>query len=115
MVLIFPGFRGISSPPFGGRAIPAVEKAIANSPYIWVQTAAAEELVRKNDPAAFSFFLDAIINDRWPWNHAYKGQMIQFLKDTFPSQVSSTADQKTITEFLQKHASVDSAGRCGSP
>jgi hypothetical protein len=101
------GLPGNLISAFGDRAIPAVEKAMADSPYIWVQTAAAEELVRKNDPAAFSFFLDAIINDRWSWNHAYKGQLIQFLKDNFPSQVPRAADQKAITDFLQKHASLD--------
>ena len=101
------GLPGNLISAFGDRAIPAVEKAMADSPYIWVQTAAAEELVRKNDPAAFSFFLDALINDRWSWNHAYKGQLIQFLKDNFPSQVPRAADQKAITDFLQKHASLD--------
>jgi hypothetical protein len=92
---------------FGDRAIPTVKKALAYSPYIWVRTSAAEELARKNDPAAFRFFLDAIINDRWSTNTAYKGELIRFLKDTFPSQLPGTADQRTVTDFLQRRISAD--------
>lgn len=87
---------------FGDKAIPTVERALTDSPYIWVRTAAAEELSRKNDPAAFRFFLDAIVHNRWSANNAYKGELIQFLKDNFPSQVPRTADERVVTTFLQK-------------
>jgi hypothetical protein len=87
---------------FGNKAVPIVERALTDSPYIWVRTAAAEELSRKNDPAAFRFFLDAIVNNRWSSNDAYKSELIQFLKGNFPSQVPQTADEGVVTSFLQK-------------
>jgi hypothetical protein len=34
---------------FGDQAIPALEKALSDSPYIWVRTSSAQELARKND------------------------------------------------------------------
>jgi len=82
---------------YGDEAIAWLEKAIADSPYVWVRTASAEELARRNDPAAFHFFLDAITSQRF-----YKEEMIRFLKDAFPSDLNRNADDKAVTTFLSE-------------
>lgn len=86
---------------YGDNAVPIVKKAMADSPYIWVRTSAAEELVRRNDPAAFGFLLDAIVNHRWWQNSAYEPQLIQFLKDTFPADLPRNASKAAVVKFLR--------------
>ena len=81
--------------------MPIVKKAMADSPYIWVRTSAAEELVRRNDPAAFGFLLDAIVNHRWWQNSAYEPQLIQFLEDTFPADLPRSASKAAVVKFLR--------------
>lgn len=89
---------------YGDEAIPIVRRAMNDSPYIFVRTSAAEELVRKNDPAAFGFFLDAIVNNRWAENSAYRGELIRFLKDAFPADLPPTANRDVVVRFLRKHS-----------
>lgn len=89
---------------YGDEAIPIVRRAMNDSPYIFVRTSAAEELVRKNDPAAFGFFLDAIVNNRWAENSAYQGELIRFLKDAFPADLPPTANRDVVVRFLRKHS-----------
>jgi hypothetical protein len=80
---------------FGDQAIPALEKAITDSPYVWVRASSARELARKSDPAAFNFFLDAIVNKRF-----YKDEMIRLLKEAFPTDLPTTLDERTVIRFL---------------
>ena len=86
---------------YGDEAIPIVRRAMNDSPYIFVRTSAAEELVRKNDPAAFAFFRDAIVNNRWAENSAYQGELIRFLKDAFPTDLPPTANRDSVVRFLR--------------
>lgn len=96
-----PTGRDLSSIPYslmrgyGATAIPWLDKALADSPYVWVRTASARELVHNNDPAALRFFLDAIMNRRF-----YKDEMTRFLKDAFPSDLKQDADDTAVVKFL---------------
>jgi hypothetical protein len=84
---------------YGENAVPWLEKAVTDSPYVWVRAQAAEELARRNDPVAFPFFLDAIQADRF-----YRAEMIRFLKETFPSELSQNVDDAEIVSFLKKRS-----------
>jgi hypothetical protein len=103
-----PTGRDLSSIPYailhgyGDNAIPWLEKAVTDSPYVWVRAQAAEELARRNDPVAFPFFLDAIEANRF-----YRAEMIRFLKDTFPSELSQNVDDAEIVRFLKKRSARD--------
>ena len=103
-----PTGRDLSSIPYailhgyGDNAIPWLEKAVTDSPYVWVRAQAAEELARRNDPVAFPFFLDAIEANRF-----YRAEMIRFLKDTFPSELSPNVDDAEIVRFLKKRSAQD--------
>jgi hypothetical protein len=103
-----PTGRDLSSIPYailhgyGDNAIPWLEKAVNDSPYVWVRAQAAEELARRNDPVAFPFFLDAIEANRF-----YRAEMIRFLKDTFPSELSQNVDDAEIVRFLKKRSAQD--------
>lgn len=103
-----PTGRDLSSIPYailhgyGDNAIPWLEKAVTDSPYVWVRAQAAEELARRNDPVAFPFFLDAIEGNRF-----YRAEMIRFLKDTFPSELSQNVDDAEIVRFLKKRPAQD--------
>lgn len=98
-----PTGRDLSSLPqeimrgYGDRAVPWLRKAIDDSPYVWVRTQSAEELARRNDPAAFRFLLDAIESDRF-----YSAEMIRFLKEAFPSDLSTKADDAAVAAFLRQ-------------
>lgn len=81
---------------YGDRAIPALEKALADSPYPFVRTTCAEELALRGRPAAFRFFLDAVENDRF-----YKAELINWLRDHFPKEVPRAADEATVISFLK--------------
>jgi hypothetical protein len=91
--------RGISTLPYslirgyGDRAIPYLEQAISISPYVFVRTSSAEELALKDRPAALSFFLDAVQNNRF-----YKPELVQWLMDH--CGLSQTADDKAVIAFL---------------
>jgi hypothetical protein len=97
-----PSGRDLSSLPnslvqaFGSDAIPWLEKAVTDSPYVWVRTQSAEELARRNNPAAFRFLLDSVENHRF-----YGPEMIRFLKDTFPSDLPKDADDAQVSQFLR--------------
>jgi hypothetical protein len=78
---------------YGDRAIPYLEKAISLSPYVFVRTSSAEQLALKGQPAAFSFFLDAVQNDRF-----YKLELEQWLKDYFG--LPQNAGDNAVIAFL---------------
>ena len=81
---------------YGDRAIPALEKALADSPYPFVRTNCAEELALRGRPAAFRFFLDGVENDRF-----YKAELVNWLRDHFPREVPRAADEVTVISFLK--------------
>jgi hypothetical protein len=80
---------------YGDRAIPYLEQAVSKSPYAFVRTQSAEELALKGRPVAFSFFLDAVENNRF-----YKQELVTWLKDRFPNELSGSADDEAVIAFL---------------
>jgi hypothetical protein len=79
---------------YGDRAIPYLEQAMSASPYVFVRTSAAEQLVFKNRPVAIGFFLDAVQNNR-----SYKRELVQWLRDYFP--LPRNADDAAVIAFLK--------------
>jgi len=78
---------------YGDRAIPYLEQAMSDSPYVVVRTTSAEQLIVKGHPAAFRFFLDAVQNSR-----SYKPGLVQWLKDY--CGLSKSADNQAVIAFL---------------
>jgi len=80
-----PGDSGPTSLPgalrysYGDAALPYIEEMLQRSPYVFVRTGSARELVNAGRPSGFAFIVDAIQQNR-----AYRGEMIQFLRDRFP-------------------------------
>lgn len=80
-----PGEPGPGSLPYALRysygevALPYIEEMLQRSPFVFVRTASARELVNAGRPSGFAFIVDAIQQNR-----AYRGEMIQFLRDRFP-------------------------------
>ena len=81
---------------YGDRAIPALEEALADSPYPFVRTTCAKQLALRGWPAAFRFFLDAVENGRF-----YKPELLSWLRDYFPKEVPRAADEATVISFLK--------------
>ncbi len=80
-----PGDPGPGSLPYalrysyGDVALPYIEEMLKRSPYVFVRTASAQELVNAGRPSGFAFIVDAIEQNR-----SYRGEMVQFLRDRFP-------------------------------
>jgi hypothetical protein len=85
---------------YGDQAIPYLESALVQSPYVFVRTQCAEELAQMGRPAAFQFFLDAVQNNRF-----YKQEMVRWLEDRFPSELPRSADESRVLAFLRAHLS----------
>ena len=81
---------------YGNHAIPYLERAVVESPYPFVRTQSAEELATQEHPAVFRFFLDALENDRF-----YKQELITWLKDRFPNELSPSADDAAVIAFCK--------------
>jgi hypothetical protein len=81
---------------YGDAAIPYLETAIANSPYVFVQLQSAEQLVGRGSPIAFRFFLDTMMKQPF-----YKEEAIRSLKGSFPKDLSPTSDDAAVTAFLK--------------
>jgi hypothetical protein len=64
---------------YGDVALPYIEEMLQRSPFVFVRTASARELVNAGRPSGFAFIVDAIEQNR-----TYRGEMIQFLRDRFP-------------------------------
>ena len=79
-----PGDSGPTSLPgalrysYGDAALPYIEEMLQRSPYVFVRTGSARELVNAGRPSGFAFIVDAIQQNR-----SYRGEMIQFLRDRF--------------------------------
>jgi hypothetical protein len=81
---------------YGDAAVPYLEQAVSDSPYVFVRTQSAEELVLRGRPVAFRFFLDAIENGRF-----YKQELVGWLKTQFPNELPSSADDAIVSAFLK--------------
>jgi hypothetical protein len=82
---------------FGDHAIPYLEKALSESPYVFVRTESAKELALKGKPLAFRFFLDAVENHQF-----YKPELIAWLMGQFPNELPHS-DDSTVIAFLESH------------
>jgi hypothetical protein len=80
---------------YGDPAIPYLEQAISESPYVFVQTESAKELALKGRPVAFRFFLDAAEHNRF-----YKPELMNWLKDYFPNDLPRSANDEAVIVFL---------------
>ncbi len=80
-----PGDPGPTSLPgalrnsYGDAALPYIEEMLQRSPFMFVRTASAQELVNAGRPSGFAFIVDAIEQNR-----PYRGEMVRFLHDRFP-------------------------------
>jgi hypothetical protein len=94
--------RGLASLPnqlvraYGDRAVPYLERAVSESPYVFVRTQSAEELALRGRPVAFRFFLDAIEKDRF-----YKQELVGWLKTRFSNEMPASAEDATVIAFLK--------------
>jgi hypothetical protein len=80
---------------YGDRATPYLERALSESPYLFVRTQCAEQLALKGRPIAFRFFLDAVEKDRF-----YKPELVTWLKDNFPKDLPRNANDEEVIAFL---------------
>ena len=80
---------------YGDPAIPYLQKALAESPYVWVRTQSAEQLALKGKVEAFRFFLDAISSNR-----SYRDELVNWLKMTF--RLPRDSDDSEVTAFLNE-------------
>ena len=81
---------------YGDTAVPYLERAVSDSPYVFVRTQSAEELVLRGRPVGFRFFLDAVEKDRF-----YKRELVGWLKTHFSNELPGSADEVTLIAFLK--------------
>jgi hypothetical protein len=86
---------------YGEAALPYLEDAVANSPYVWVRVESAKELVLHNRSVGFQFFLEQLVKDLWPANRAYNPQLVQWTKETFRTELPADADEQQVVVFLR--------------
>lgn len=92
--------RDLSSLPYalmhgyGDRAIPYLEQAMSASPYVFVRTQSAEQLILKQRPGAIGFFLDAVQKHRF-----YKQELVQWLTDH--CGLPPHSDDQAVIAFLK--------------
>ena len=80
---------------YGEAATPYLEMALRNSHSGWVRINCARELMQAGKRSGFAFAADGIRENR-----AYKGEMMQFVRDQFVEM--KEADEKTMLEWLAK-------------
>jgi hypothetical protein len=85
---------------YGDNAIPYLEKAIADSPFVFVRLQSAEQLATHGSPIAFRFFLDTVNQ-----NPSYKAEAVRWLRDQFPKDISPTSDDAAVVAFLKTRLS----------
>jgi hypothetical protein len=96
-----PRGTGLSSLPYalvrayGDAAIPYLQRALADSPYVWVRTQSAEQLALKGRVEAFRFFLDAITENRF-----YRAEIVNWLRTAF--RLPATATEPEVVAFLNE-------------
>lgn len=81
---------------YGDAAIPILERAVADSPYVFVRLQAAEELALRGSSIAFQFFLETV--NQKPF---YKAEAIRWLAGQFPKELSPTSDDSAVIAFLK--------------
>lgn len=79
---------------YGDRAIPYLEQAMSASPYVFVRTQSAEQLILRHRPAATRFFLDAVQNHRF-----YKQELVQWLIDY--CGLPPNSDDQAVVAYLK--------------
>jgi hypothetical protein len=99
-----PSGRDLSSLPYhfrdayGDAGLSVLERAVTESPYVWVRTDSARELVMAGRSAGFKFLLDAIESNR-----SYRSEMEGWLRRMFPAHAKDDAD--TCARFLSESVS----------
>ena len=84
---------------YGDVALPFyMEEMLQRSPFVFVRTASARELVNAGRPSGFAFIVDAIEQNR-----PYRGEMIQFLRDRFP-EIPRQGDAAAALRLAQSKA-----------
>jgi hypothetical protein len=81
---------------YGDSALPYLESALAKSPYLWVRTNCARELILAGRSSGFAFVAQAIEQ-----KSSYAREMVQFLQDRFPALRG--ADDAALLAFLRAH------------
>ena len=79
---------------YGDRAIPYLEQAMSASPYVFVRTQSAEQLIIGQKPAAIGFFLDSVQNHRF-----YKQELVQWLIDC--CGLPPNSDDQAVVAYLK--------------
>jgi hypothetical protein len=80
---------------YGDAAIPYLQRALADSPYVWVRTESAKELASKGRVESFRFFLDAITENRF-----YRAEIVNWLRTAF--RQLATASEAEVAAFLNE-------------
>jgi hypothetical protein len=83
---------------YGDAAISYLEKAVTDSPYVFVRLQSAEQLLPRGSPIAFRFFLDTVNQ-----NPFYKAEAIRSLKGQFPKDLPPASDDAVVIAFLKAH------------
>jgi len=87
---------------YGEKALPYLEQSVASSPYIWVRVQSAQLLALHDRPIGFQFLLDQLVQDPWPWNHAYKPELIRWVCSNFPNDLPGDASEDAVISFLRE-------------
>ena len=80
---------------YGDASIPYLQRAMADSPYVWVRTSSAQQLALKGKVEAFRFFLDAITANR-----SYKAELVNWMHTWF--HLPATDGEAGVTAFLSQ-------------
>jgi hypothetical protein len=86
---------------YGDKALPHLERAVADSPYVWVRVESAQQLALRNRPIGFQFLLDQLVQDTWPTNHAYKPELTRWVEQHFRNELPSGATEQQLLAFLR--------------
>ena len=86
---------------YGDKALPYLERAVADSPYVWVRVESAQQLALRNRPIGFQFLLDQLVQDTWPANRAYKPELTRWVEQHFRNELPSGATEEQLLAFLR--------------
>ena len=80
---------------YGDAAIPYLQRALADSPYVWVRTQSARQLALAGRVEAFRFFLEAVTENRF-----YRAELVSWLRITF--HLPDNASEAEVVAFLNE-------------
>ena len=80
---------------YSDEAIPYLQRALADSPYVWVRTQSAEQLALKGRVESFRFFLDAVTENRF-----YRAEIVNWFRTAF--RLPATASEAEVVAFLNE-------------